>query len=63
MSNEYNPYWLCCGSTDLFQHRNCTEHLMGYPERRRFGTAEEHRVWLEEQRKERETNRMAKEHC
>lgn len=29
-------------------HRNCTEHLQGYPERRRFGTAEQHREWLEE---------------
>lgn len=44
-------YWLCCGSTNLMQHRNCTEHLMGHTERRRFGTAEEHRVWLDRERK------------
>lgn len=39
------PYWLCCGSTDRNHHHpSCTEHLEGHPERRKFGTAEEHRL-------------------
>jgi hypothetical protein len=29
------------------KHRDCTEHLIGYPEHRRFGTAEQHKEWLE----------------
>lgn len=47
MLNESNRYWLCCGSRDRNQHRNCTEHLIGHPERRRWGTAEEHKEWAD----------------
>lgn len=42
-------YWLCCGSHIQNIHKdNCNEHLTGHPERRRFGTAEEHSLWAKE---------------
>jgi hypothetical protein len=42
-------YWLCCGSHSLTTHKDdCFEHLTGHPERRRFGTAEEHSLWAKE---------------
>ena len=42
------PYWLCCGSLDIrHHHTSCSEAKAGYPERCRFGTAEEHRKRME----------------
>jgi hypothetical protein len=42
-------YWLCCGSHIHNAHKDgCNEHLTGHPERRRFGTAEEHSLWSKE---------------
>lgn len=39
-------YWLCCGSRNP-QHndKTCLEARAGYPERVRFGTANEHSAW------------------
>jgi len=46
MGKEMNAYWLCCGSLVHKEHKQgCNEHLIGHPERRRFGTAEEHKEW------------------
>jgi hypothetical protein len=42
------PYWLCCGSVNPHQHHSfCSEAKAGYPERCRFGTAEEHQKRME----------------
>jgi hypothetical protein len=42
------PYWLCCGSVSPQQHHSfCSEAKAGYPERCRFGTAEEHQKRME----------------
>lgn len=42
------PYWLCCGSVSPHQHHSfCSEAKAGYPERCRFGTAEEHQKRME----------------
>jgi hypothetical protein len=44
------PYWLCCGSVSPHQHHSfCSEAKAGYPERCRFGTAEEHQKRMEKQ--------------
>ncbi len=39
-------YWLCCGSTEFFKHRDgCCEAQIGHPEHCRWGTADQHSLW------------------
>ena len=43
MSYENTEYWLCCGSTEFFKHKDgCCEAQLGYPEHCRWGTADKH---------------------
>jgi len=46
-------YWLCCGSKDKRHNdergKTCIEAKSGFPERCRFGTADEHSLWSKKQ--------------